>query len=410
MADKLPLKRSCGTMDVHEALWKTDPNYRYNRQAINLKLREVSRLFRQARRTQLVTIPVVVHVVYNSEDQNISEEQIKSQIDVLNKDYRGKNKDRDMVPGVFKPLCADALVEFKLADKDPGGSPIEGITRTKTNKTKFSEMDSGVKFSSKGGHDAWPRDTYLNLWVCDLRDGLLGYAQFPGGPEKTDGVVINYLAFGTTGTATAPFNKGRTAVHEVGHWLDLIHIWGDTICGTDEVDDTPPQKDKNFESPQFPHISDKNCNPDPNGDMFMNYMDYVDDASMYMFTLGQAARIDATLATTRSSLVKPEVKDIVIVGDPAIIIAPDGRMDIFVRASDNALWHRWQTQPSAGWSDWEDLSRDKWLLGKDLIGNPTAVRTLDGKLDVFVVAVDNSLWHLAQTAPGGEWTTWEIIR
>jgi hypothetical protein len=143
----------------------------------------------------------------------------------------------------------------------------------------------------------------LNIWVCTLGGGLLGYAQFPGGPLATDGVVILNTAFGTSGTATAPFNRGRSATHEIGHWLNLRHIWGDTEhCeGTDFVTDTPNAKQPNFGKPTFPHVS---CSNGPNGDMFMNYMDYTDDDSMFMFTAGQVTRMSATLDGPRSSLGK----------------------------------------------------------------------------------------------------------
>jgi hypothetical protein len=137
--------------------------------------------------------------------------------------------------------------------------------------------------------------------VCNLSDGLLGYAQFPGGPSKTDGVVILYTAFGTKGVAAAPFNLGRTATHEIGHWLNLRHIWGDrTDCtGSDGVSDTPRAQMPNTGRPTFPRIS---CDNGPNGDMFMNYMDYVDDAAMFMFTSGQATRMNACLAGSRKEL------------------------------------------------------------------------------------------------------------
>jgi hypothetical protein len=158
-----------------------------------------------------------------------------------------------------------------------------------------------VKYTSRGGINAWPSERYLNIWVCSLGNGLLGYAQFPGGPAATDGVVILNLAFGTTGTAQAPFNLGRSATHEIGHWLNLRHIWGDTEhCeGTDFVVDTPNAQSPNYGKPHFPHVS---CNNGPNGDMFMNYMDYVDDDTMVMFTAGQVARMTATLEGPRNNL------------------------------------------------------------------------------------------------------------
>jgi hypothetical protein len=407
MSEDLPKRRTCGTMEVDTRLMSIDPNYRANRRAIELRTRALASIFRLGRRTDVVTIPVVVHVVHNTDEQNISDDQIHSQIDVLNKDFRGLNEDRDKVPDSFKPVCVDTLIEFRLADVDPEGNPTNGITRTHTERNAFNTNDF-VKFSNKGGHDVWPTDTYLNLWVCKLAGGVLGYAQFPGGPAETDGVVITYNAFGTNGTAAAPFNKGRTATHEIGHWLNLRHIWGDDHCGDDFVDDTPTHEKMNFGCPQFPHIS---CNNDPNGDMFMNYMDYTDDACMYMFTIGQAIRMDATLEVPRASLVKPVVKDIVMVGDPAIIMAPDGRLDIFVRASDNALWHKWQASPTSEWSKWENLSKDVRVLEKDMIGNPTVIRSAEGRLEIFVVASDNSLWHLREATPGGDWAPkWEVVK
>ncbi len=161
-----------------------------------------------------------------------------------------------------------------------------------------------MKFTESGGKDAWPRDSYLNVWVCNY-PSLLGFASFPGEPAEIDGVVINYTAFGDTGTASPPFNKGRTATHEIGHWLNLRHIWGDdqtrpdTCSGTDLVDDTPNQAVDNFGTPTFPHIT---CNNGPDGDMFMNYMDYVDDVAMFMFTTGQVARMRAALDGPRASI------------------------------------------------------------------------------------------------------------
>jgi hypothetical protein len=259
---------------------------------------------------KVVTIPVVVHVVYNLQEQNISDEQINSQISILNEDYRMRNSDIGSVPEPFRTFCSDSYVEFKLACKDPRGKPTNGITRTKTDVNSF-DTDDTVKYSSKGGTNAWPSDKYLNMWVCKLGGGILGYAQFPGGPNETDGVVITYTAFGNMGTAASPFNLGRTATHEVGHWLNLYHIWGDDSwlpesekCnGSDNVDDTPNQKEENYGRPTFPHIS---CNNGPNGDMFVNYMDYTDDGSMYMFTKGQVSRIEATLNGPRLSLTQSD--------------------------------------------------------------------------------------------------------
>lgn len=249
-----------------------------------------------------VTIPVVVHVVHKAAGDNIADAQIQSQLDLLNADYNATNADRPNVPPVWSSLVGNAKISFKLAKKDPGGAATSGIIRKKTSVAGFGQ-DDGVKFAASGGSDAWDPTRYLNMWVCDLAGGLLGYAQFPGGPAATDGVVMRNTAFGTGGIAEPPFNLGRTATHEVGHYLNLRHIWGDTedCSGSDLVSDTPRQQLPNYDEPTFPHIS---CNNGPNGDMFMNYMDYVNDRAMFMFTSGQVARMRATLSGPRKALVK----------------------------------------------------------------------------------------------------------
>jgi hypothetical protein len=148
----------------------------------------------------------------------------------------------------------DSKIEFYLAKRDPSGKKTDGITRTKIKRQAFPAFNDSVKKASTGGAPGWPRDRYLNIWVCNLEDGLLGYAQFPGGPARTDGVVITHTAFGTRGTAKRPFDRGRTASHAVGHWLNLRHIWGDTwdCSGTDRVPDTPNAKGPNYGKPTTP--------------------------------------------------------------------------------------------------------------------------------------------------------------
>jgi Pregnancy-associated plasma protein-A len=296
-----PKRRQCGTQQVHERLCEMYPAFRARQNRIEQGIRRSIQTGQAQRVTrQLITIPVVVHVVYKRDLENISDAQVKSQIDALNRDYRANNSDKSIVPDVWKGFVTDPNIQFALATTDPKGKKTTGITRTKTSRDSFGTGDS-VKRATSGGHAAWPRDRYLNLWVCNLGDGLLGYAQFPGGPAATDGVVILYTAFGTIGAVQPPFDLGRTATHEVGHWLNLIHIWGDrNDCGgTDSVTDTPNAQLPNYGKPKFPHIT---CNNGPNGDMFMDYMDYVDDASMVMFTAGQVARMNATLAGPRKKV------------------------------------------------------------------------------------------------------------
>ena len=295
-----PKRRQCGTQQVHERLLEAYPALRARQNSIEQGIRRsIERGEAQRMMRRLITIPVVVHVVYKTQSENISDAQVKSQIAALNKDYAQKNE-QTSVPTAWTGLAGNPNVQFALAKKEPNGKATTGITRTKTMRSSFGTGDS-VKTRVGGGHPAWPADRYLNLWACTLSGGLLGYAQFPGGPARTDGVVILNTAFGTSGTAAAPFNLGRTATHEVGHWLNLRHIWGDRddCGGTDFVTDTPNAQLPNYGKPTFPHLS---CNNGPNGDMFMNYMDYVDDAAMVMFTAGQVVRMNATLAGPRKKI------------------------------------------------------------------------------------------------------------
>ncbi len=268
-----------------------------------------------AQRTQnkqtggVVIIPVVVHVIYNTTVENISAAQIQSQIDVLNADYRKLNIDTLPSTHPFASVTADTKVQFCLASTDPNGNATDGITRTYTATTSFTG-NGDEKYTSNGGHDNWDATQYLNMWVCNAdASGLLGYATFPTdlaiNPTE-DGVVINVYSFGTIGTAGtngySTFADGRTATHEVGHWLNLFHIWGDNTCGDDLVTDTEIAQAANFGCPAFPHNANGSCGQGANGEMYMNYMDYVDDACMNMFTKGQTARIDAALNNERLAI------------------------------------------------------------------------------------------------------------
>jgi hypothetical protein len=240
---------------------------------------------------EVINIPVIVHVLYKSAAQNISDAQIISQIKILNQDYRLLNADRVNIPEVFQSLAADVRLNFCLAQVDPNGYETKGIVRKQTSNDYF--IDDGIKFSNQGGDNAWDCKRYLNIWVCNWF-GSLGYASIPGGPADKDGVVIAFNAFGNTGTLLSEFNKGRTATHEIGHWLGLKHLWGDENCGNDGIDDTPRQRFANYYCQTFPHAT--TCSPNANGDMFMNYMDFSDDACMCMFTLGQKAEMRSQFA------------------------------------------------------------------------------------------------------------------
>jgi hypothetical protein len=236
---------------------------------------------------EVITIPVVVHVVYNNAQQNISDDQIRSQILALNNDYRKKNSDAAHVPDAFRNLAGDAHIEFKLATADPMGMPTNGIVRKSTDETSFA-ADDKIKSSLTGGDDAWDRSQYLNLWTGNITGGILGYASAPGCAAAKDGVVIRYNVFGATSNVQPPFNKGRTATHEIGHWLGLRHIWGDSPCGDDRIDDTPPQAGPTRGCPSGVIVT---CTSGATGNMYMNFMDFTDDACTNMFTNGQVSKM-----------------------------------------------------------------------------------------------------------------------
>lgn len=208
----------------------------------------------------------------------------------MTQDFRKLNSDISSVPSEFAPLAVDSDIEFTLAQ----------VTRTSSTRSSWGTNDA-MKLPSQGGVAPINPSENMNVWVCNIGGGILGYAQFPGGPAATDGVVISPQYFGSRDLQqsgqnfflSAPFDKGRTATHEVGHYLNLRHIWGDGNCNADDfVSDTPTAGGPNYGCPGYPS---KSCNSNGgySSDMFMNYMDYVDDACMFMFSVGQRTRMDA---------------------------------------------------------------------------------------------------------------------
>lgn len=242
---------------------------------------------------EVITIPVVIHVLYNSAEQNISDAQILSQLKILNEDFRMQNADRYLTPEPFKKFAADTRINFCLARVAPGLYETTGIIRRHTDRS-FFQMNDDMKSSKSGGDDAWDTKQYLNIWVCKIFNRGLGYATSPGTTANMDGVVIAFDVFGNTGYVRAPYNKGRTATHEIGHWLGLKHTWGDDDCGNDDIDDTPSQQSYNYNCPAFPRVT--SCSPNAYGDMFMNFMDFTDDACMNMFTAGQKNKMRSNFA------------------------------------------------------------------------------------------------------------------
>jgi hypothetical protein len=258
-----------------------------------------------------ITIPVVVHVIHNeaaAPGSNISDAQIFSQMATLNDDYNRLNADQSNTPSVFQSVAGNLNFQFVLACYAPNGYYTNGINRVQTSRTifpftslSFDIYDNDVKHSEKGGVNAWPTERYLNIWVCSIDDDIQGYGTFPSEfPQypNLDGVIVNYKAFGSIGTATAPFNKGRSLTHEIGHWLNLIHTAADdggACSGTDYCDDTPNQGGYTYGGPGLVFGSCSNCQKScgNQGNMFMNFMDYTDDAYMNLFTNDQKIRARA---------------------------------------------------------------------------------------------------------------------
>jgi PKD repeat protein len=262
----------------------------------------------QKQSSMVYTLPVVVHVVSNGDavgmGENISDLQVLSQIDKLNDDFRLLNADATSIPAVFAGLAADVEIEFCLAQRKPDGSPTNGIDRITIAQADWvqAQIESNLKPPT-----IWDREKYINIWVVRLNaaEPLNGYAYLPYPPADIDGIVVGHDAFGTVGTLVSPTNQGRTCVHEMGHFFDLNHIWGDEDgCASDDgISDTPLQKSNNTGCPTFPLITGLGaaCSGAA-GAMYMNYMDYTNDACMAMFTLGQKVKMLAALTGPRSSL------------------------------------------------------------------------------------------------------------
>ncbi len=298
------------------------------------------------RERMVVTIPVVVHVVWNQAVENISDEQILSQIDVLNEDFNAENAEIGSVPVMFQSVIADVDFHFCLASKDPNGNATTGITRTQSDNNIGIGGTAAIHHSSQGGQDAWDAGKYLNIWVSKFAGGLGGTATFPGeGPADEQGVEVSYRQFGTIGTAAdPPYHLGRTCTHEIGHYFNLEHLWGpnfNSCCDEDDgVADTPNScEDYLHECPDGTTFS---CT-DP--DMWMNFMNYTDDACMAMFSKGQKLRMYAALNDFRAGLLnsdgcatvgvsdKTGGNDLLILGNPVM-----GKLRFEIQSSSGGAW------------------------------------------------------------------------
>jgi hypothetical protein len=305
-------QQKCSTMDhLQEAIAK-DPSVQMRIDAAEQAMQMVNTAPQvKGKGTRaIIKIPVVVHVVYKTAQQNISDAQINSQIARLNLDFRLLNSDSLPINHPFWNFSNDAQIEFCLAHTDPNGNFTTGITRTATNVTAFDDVNTAivnVKYGVLGGKDNWDPTKYLNFWVCNVgSSSILGFSSFPtdlAADPASDGVVVRYNSFGNNvGVLSANTRLGRTATHEVGHWLFLRHIWGDNYCASDFVNDTREAEDKNYGCPSFPHRPFNGCGGDADGEMYMNFMDYVDDDCMNMFTTGQINRMRNAISTYRGGL------------------------------------------------------------------------------------------------------------
>lgn len=292
-ANSAVTQRQCASYEVLQEQLKADPSLQKKMneiEAFTARYMQNPAAYKIGADGVTLELPVYVNVLYKAAAENISNAQIQSQIDVLNEDFAALNVDYNNTPSIFQSVrSGDIKIKFVWTTAN--------VTRKATTKTSFRTDDS-MKKSSRGGIDPTSPSTTLNLWSCNLSNGILGYAQFPGGSLATDGVVILYSAFGSRakypgGTYISTYDLGRTATHEVGHWFNLRHIWGDATCGNDQVGDTPAHNTANYNCPAYPHYS--TCTGTP-VEMTMNYMDYTADACMYMFSAGQAVRMQASYA------------------------------------------------------------------------------------------------------------------
>lgn len=309
--------------------------------------------------TGYMVIPVVFHVVYDpsAPEQNIDDSLILSQISVLNKDYSYTHAGVSTTLPIFDSLTGDAGFRFQLATIDPSGNPTTGIERiSSTTNHSLTFFTNSVKASSTGGADPWPRDQYLNIWVCNMFPVVLGYSTFPQDDPMLDGVVIGYNYIGERpGASTAPNNLGRTASHECGHWLSMRHIWGDGDCTMDDfVWDTP---DSDAASSSDCALSRNNCTDAGNlfwhgtdpVDMVQNFMDYSADGCMTMFTRGQVGRMWHNVIDLRGGLFNsmgcdtPRINGYVLTRNLTCPASCDGEATVTVVNGTAPLHYLWDT-------------------------------------------------------------------
>ena len=274
-------EKQCFTVEVLEEKLSKNPSLKGNMEAVeNFTNDYLSKVKKGEIAGRLVNgkiqIPVVFHVIYRQSSENVPLSVLQDQIAALNEDFNLQNPNRGAMPAEFAGVEANVNIDFT----------IENVIRVQNKKKRRWSPDDSMKFTSRGGSDVVNPQEFLNIWIVNYMPyqtgQILGYAQFPGGDWATDGVVLAYRFVG---------RNQRTATHEVGHWMNLRHIWGDGGCGaSDFVADTPDADGPSRGCPSYPTVECGSAN------MTMNFMDYSDDNCMYMFTQGQKARMDAVFA------------------------------------------------------------------------------------------------------------------
>jgi hypothetical protein len=292
---------NCGSHIVFEELMQNNAEFKMNQQQLEKETQAfVAQAALQRPSSPTYILPIVFHVIYTTPFGNISDAQIQDQVAILNKEFNRQQPDTILTPAAFKPLAAPFAVEFRLPTIDPNGNCTTGIEHIYSSLANCSYPWDAVKALSD-----WPSNKYINIWLIEnMRYPNMttcsggGYSTFPGGAANLDGIVIRSELIGSIGTAMSSSWgnwKGRYLIHELGHWFNLRHIWGDAYCGNDFVADTPPAYFSNSGCPNFPYNANNSCGSNASGEMYTDYMDYTDGTCLNMFSAGQVARMTAAI-------------------------------------------------------------------------------------------------------------------
>lgn len=261
-----------------------------------------SAVMMSAPRNQPITIQVVFHIVYHSPEQNIPDWIITEQMRILNEDFNLEHSLINNIPPYALYNASASGIRFELAGKDPDGNPSSGINRKMTaienigDKQTENQLDH-IKIEELGGLNGWDPNKYVNIWVGN-RTISIGYTvPLSSTPSSNEGLIIHFQQIGTNDIP--PYNLGRTLTHEMGHYLGLLHPWGNELGCDNEDDgiaDTPFQSEPNYGCEAA-----RNCNIQSKAG---NFMDFHDDECLLYFTRGQCLKMQNTLLSLRPSLIK----------------------------------------------------------------------------------------------------------